>query len=658
MRIINKLSIIITIFTSFSLCIDVLADKKDSSDDKLYKQVFEYIQTKNWKEAEYLAKKINDKVLYKIVLSQEFLDTNYKNTDFKKIINFLKQNPKWPQNASLKIRAEGFIDDCTDKTEIYHWFSKNEPITGYGYKYYALAASQILTDTSKLTPIIKDGWVYGVFNKDEQIDFYKKFKKFLSKDDIIKRIDNLIWKGSNTLAKSIFHLVDGGYSKAFEAQIAFTTNNKDAQKLFKNVQKEYYTSGLVYHYINGIKNEQPKASEIVDLINSVKNYQFHENDFVKIQIYLAREYIENKKFKDAYSVVSNNFATSDSNVSDVEFLSGWLALRFLNKPDLAIEHFKKFNQVVKTPISVSRGLYWLGRAYAKSGKKEEAKKLYAQTANRFGYTFYGQVAAMEIGKTKLNLPSKISDSRSENGVLIKNSDNLKAVDLVNKYAAGTCLVKIYLESVVDTAEEDDVLDTVFATNVSKTHHKVWLSRRALQKHVFIEQYSYPDPYKINHLPVEKPLVYSIVRQESSFEHSVIAPDKGMGLMQLMEPTACDVAKKLAVKCCLKSLTQDPHYNLTLGSNYLAQMLKKYKNSYVLAIAAYNAGPHRVTKWLNLYGDMRKFQDYHDVIDWIESIPFPATRNYVQRVLENVQIYRTILNKDGKFNLKQDLLVAK
>ena len=192
MRIINKLSIIITIFTSFSLCIDVLADKKDSSDDKLYKQVFEYIQTKNWKEAEYLAKKINDKVLYKIVLSQEFLDTNYKNTDFKKIINFLKQNPKWPQNASLKIRAEGFIDDCTDKAEIYHWFSKNEPITGYGYKYYALAASQILTDTSKLTPIIKDGWVYGVFNKDEQIDFYKKFKKFLSKNDIIKRIDNLI----------------------------------------------------------------------------------------------------------------------------------------------------------------------------------------------------------------------------------------------------------------------------------------------------------------------------------------------------------------------------------------------------------------------------------------------------------------------------------
>ena len=175
-------------------------------------------------------------------MSQEFLDSNYKNTDFKKIVNFLKQNPKWPQNALLKTRAEGLINENFDKTEIYHWFSKNPPITGCGYKYYALAASQILTDVNQLTPIIKDGWIYGSFNKDEQIDFYRRFKKFLSKDDIIKRVDNLIWKGSTTLAKILFNLVDAGYTKAFEAQIAFSDNKKDAKKLFRTVPKEYYTS--------------------------------------------------------------------------------------------------------------------------------------------------------------------------------------------------------------------------------------------------------------------------------------------------------------------------------------------------------------------------------------------------------------------------------
>ena len=658
MRNIHRLSIILTILVNFCLCVEVLANKKDSSNDKSYKQVFECIKNKNWKEAEYLAKKINDKTLFKIVLSQEFLDKNYKNTDFKKIVNFLNQNPKWPQNTLLKVRAETLIDDNYNKKEIYQWFSKHPPITSCGYKYYALAASQILTDVNQLIFIIKDGWIYGDFNKDEQIAFYRKFKKFLSKDDIIKRIDNLIWKGSTTLAKSLFNLADSRYKKAFEVQIAFSNKNKDAKKLFRNVPKEYYTSGVVYQYINSRKSELPESNEIVNLINSIKHYQFHENDFVKVQTYIAREYIENKRYKDAYRLASNHFATSPDNVRDIEFLAGWLALRFLNKPDLAIEHFKKFNQVVKTPISVSRGLYWLGRAYAQSGKKEQARKLYEQTAHRFGYTFYGQVATIEIGATKLRLPPRITANHSKNDNLIKNSENLKAANLVSKYAAGSSLVKIYLENLVDSTEKEDVLAIALATKTSQPHHKVWISRRALQKHVFIDHYSYPDPYKIKKIPTEKSLVYSIVRQESSFEKAVIASDNGMGLMQLMKPTACDTAKKLAMKCQLNRLTQDAHYNLTLGSHYLADMIKTHQGSYVLAIAAYNAGPHRVKKWLSLHGDMRKFRNYHQVIDWMESIPFPATRNYVQRVLENLQIYRAILNKNGKFKLKYDLLGTK
>lgn len=654
MRNIYRLSIILTILLQF-LHIEVLANKIDSSNDKLYKEVFEYIRNKNWQKAEDLAKKIHDNTLLKIVLSQEFLDKDYKNTDFGKITNFLKQNPKWPQSTSLKLRAESLIDDNCSKNEVYAWFSKNPPITGSGYKYYALAASRILTDESRLTPIIKDGWIYGNFNKDEQIDFYNRFKKCLSKDDVIKRIDNLIWKGSTTLARNLFNLVDPGYTKAFEAQIAFYDEKKDAKKLFKSVSKEYYTPALVYYYIDSRKTELPESNEVVKLINAVKRYQFHENDFIRVQMYLAREYFENKRYKDAYSLASNNFATSDDNVRDIEFLAGWLALQFLKKPDLAIKHFKNFNQVVKTPISVSRGLYWLGRAYAQSGKKEEAKKLYEQAAHRFGYTFYGQVATMEIGAKKLRLPPKITANHGRNEDLVKNNEILKATNLVTKYSGGSGLAKIYLESLIDTTEEEDVLAIALAIKTSEPHHKVWVSRRALQKHVFIDHYSYPDPYKTEKLATEKSLVYSIIRQESSFEKAVVASDNGMGLMQLMEATACDTAKKLAIKCHLKKLTQDAGYNLKIGSHYLADMIKAHKGSYVLAIAAYNAGPHRVKKWLSLHGDMRKFQNYHQVIDWMESIPFPATRNYVQRVLENLQIYRALFSKNGDFKLKHDLL---
>lgn len=654
MRNICKLSIILVIITNFWGGIHSFANGNTSTHNDSYKQVFDCIQTSNWVDAQNLANKLGDKALLKIVLSQAFLDTSYTKSTFHEIVKFLKENPKWPQNNLLKSRAENLIDDTVSDAEIYNWFKIHRPITGGGYKYYAFAAAQILTDPNKLAPVIKKGWVYGSFSQEQQVDFYKKFKKFLNKNDNIKRIDNLIWKGSTVLAKNSLNLVEAGYKKAFEAHMAFTGMKKEAKQLFRNVPKEYYTPGLVYQYVSAKKNELPKSTEIASLINAVKHYGMHGDDFWKVQCYLAREYIENKRFNDAYIISSIHFAESSANISDAEFLSGWLALRFLNKPQLAIKHFKKFAQVVKTPISISRGMYWLGRAYAKNGQKEEARKLYARAAHQFGYTFYGQVATLEIGANKLRLPPKVTTTHKKD-YNIKNKDILRAANLVSKYGSSS-LAKVYLDDLVNSAEEEqEILAIALATKTPNVHHKVWLSRTAMQKHVFLDHYSFPDPYKIDHLPTEKALTYSIIRQESSFEKSVIAPDKGMGLMQLMEPTACDTAKKLAIKCNLKNLTNDAYYNLTLGSHYLADMLQQHKNYYVLAIAAYNAGPHRVKKWLDLYGDLREFKDFHQAIDWIESIPFSVTRNYVQRVLENLQIYRAILYKDGKFKLKQDLL---
>ena len=161
-------------------------------------------------------------------------------------------------------------------------------------------------------------------------------------------------------------------------------------------------------------NKQYKKAENNSEFKAVhNNSDARQDDFWKIQCYLAREYIENKRFNDAYIVASVHFAESSANISDAEFLSGWLALRFLNKPQLAIKHFKKFAQVVKTPISISRGMYWLGRAYAKNGQQEEARKLYERAAHQFGYTFYGQVATLEIGANKLRLPPKVTSTHKK-----------------------------------------------------------------------------------------------------------------------------------------------------------------------------------------------------------------------------------------------------
>ena len=646
MRILFRLSIILIIS---SIASNVFAG------DKSYKQAFDYIKKNNWTNAESLAKQLQDRALLKIVLSQKFLDSSNKATTFNDITSFLKKNPKWPQNDALKCRAEGLIDDSTDKTQIYNWFKNNPPKTGNGHKYYALAASQIIKDQTALTPIIKNGWIYGSFGKDEQASYYNKFKKYLTLADNVNRVDNLLWKGSISSAKSSLNLVNAGYKKAFEAQIAFLDFKHDAKKLFKTIPKEYYTSGLVYQYISSRKSDLPPVKEIVGVIKQINHTKGHEGDFWKVQNYLAREYIQNKQFNDAYIIASNHFAVSPANVSDAEFLSGWLALRFLKKPNLAIKHFEKFSKVVKSPMSISRGLYWLGRAHDASGNSAEAKKLYSHAAHKFGHTFYGQVATMELGEKKLRLPPKVTLANHRTDEYTKNNDILKAANLVSKYG-GNVLARTYLDALVNSCDEEaEILAIALQMQHSKLHHRVWMSKGAIRKNVFIDHLSYPTPYKVQHLPTEEALTYSIIRQETVFDQFAISTANAMGLMQLIKPTACETAKKINIKCDIGGLTKDPNYNVTLGSHHLARTIKSYENSYILAIAAYNAGPGNINKWLKLYGDPRNYKDPHKVIDWIEILPFAETRDYAQRVLENVQIYRSLNNKDGKFKLRQDLM---
>lgn len=622
-----------------------------------YKQTFEYIKKRNWLNAENLAKQSKDRALLEVVLSQKFLDSNYPNTTFSQIADFLDKNPKWPQNEALKVRAECLLDGSSQKSQVYAWFKRNKPKTGSGHKYYALAAAEVVKDQAALTPIIKNGWIYGSFGKEEQDKYYNKFKKYLNVQDNVNRVDNMIWKGSTTAAKSAFNLVSPAYRKSFEAQIAIINMKGDYYKLFKAVPKEYYTQGLVFQYINSRKSDLPNAKEIVSMVNLIRHNKGHEDDFWKVQCYLVREYIQNKRFKDAYMVASNHFAISPANVSEAEFLSGWLALRFLNQPDVAIKHFKKLQEVVKTPISLARGLYWLGRAHAAKGQNKEAKQYYQHAAHKFGYTYYGQVATMELGEKKLRLPPKVTLANHRNDAHTKNNDILRATKLVSKYGSNG-MAQTYLTALVNSTElEEEILAIALEMQDIRLHHRVWMSKNATQKHVFIDHLSYPTPYKVQALPLEEALTYSIIRQESVFDQHAKSSANAMGLMQLIKPTACETAKKLDMKCDVSGLTQDPKYNITLGTHNLAKTIANYRNAYILAIASYNAGPGRVNEWLKLYGDPRILKDVHKVLDWIEILPFKETRDYVQRVLENLQIYRTIINKDGKFMLREDLLGA-
>ena len=652
MRILSYLSIILMIFlTSFN------CQAKGNNTSKL----FSLIKQKKWQSSYNLASKIGDPVLKKIVLSQQYLDRRHKGNSFEKITKFLKENPRWPQNYILKLRAESLLNSGTAKKHIVEWFNKNKPVTGKGYKYYALAAASVVKDPKKLSSIIKSGWHFGNFTNSEQKSYHKRFRKYLTSDDHVKKIDNHLWEKEITAAKNSLNYVDGGYKKSFNAQIALIQKHKNARRLFKRVPKKYYTSGLIYRYLWSRKSDLPSGSEVASLSRIASVDKDRADSFWKVQAYLAREFIEKKKYRDAYKASSSHFATSASCKSEAEYLSGWLALNFLRKPDLALGHFRSFNRVVKTPISKSRGIYWLARAHEYKRDSQKSQKLYYLAATKYPYTFYGQMAAVELNQRKMVMPDAINIAKYSQDInsYIKNNEIARAAQIVSKYGSNA-LSQIYIKATVkQTKNTSDVYGVIGAIAKSNNvHHTTWAAKSAMQKHVLMKSQAFPTPYKLSKLPVETPLTYSIIRQESVFDQHAISSAQARGLMQLIKPTACDTAKLVGVRCRISKLTTDPNYNIKLGSNYINQMIDDYDGSYILAIASYNGGPHNVDKWLKIFGDPRRLKDHREVLNWLEHIPFYETRNYVQRVLENLQIYRSIIEKDDKFKLSDDLLKTK
>lgn len=655
-RILLNLSIILMLFWNN---IDSYAARKKANDDDPKAKIFALMKQKKWPEANKLANKLANKskesTLKKIVLSQQFLDTKYKNNSFEKITAFLRENPEWPQNYSLRLQAEKLINSNTKKAEIIKWFNKNKPLTGKGYIEYALAAPGQITDKTKRTKIIKDGWHYGDFTREEQKSYYKKFKQYLDHADHVKKIDNHLWKKEITKAKNILYIVNDGYKKSFEAQIALIQNKKNARKLFKKIAQKYYTSGLIYHYLCSRKQDIPSGAEIAKLSRIAAKYPERADSIWKVQNYLTRELLEKKKYRDAYKAASAHFCTNPVNKSEAESLLGWIALNYLKKPDLALTHFRNFNRIVKTPISKSRGIYWLARTHEQKKNTEKAQKLYNLAATKYPYTFYGQLSAIELGHNRITLPNDIVHNNENITSYLKNSEITRAAQIVAKYGSNN-LAQIYITTAVRKAKNtNDIYAVIGAVaKLDNIHHTVWAAKNAIHKHVFVTNHAFPTPYMLKNLPIETPLTYSIIRQESVFDQFAMSNANAMGLMQLIKPTACETAQILQMRCRVSSLTGDPKYNIKLGSNHLNRMIDEYDGSYILAIASYNGGPHNVNKWLKRFGDPRKLQNHRDVINWLEHIPFYETRNYVQRVLENLQIYRSILNRDSKLRLSDDL----
>jgi soluble lytic murein transglycosylase len=360
---------------------------------------------------------------------------------------------------------------------------------------------------------------------------------------------------------------------------------------------------------------------------------------------LTRSLIYKKKYAKAYKVSSNHSLSKGPEYADSEWLSGWIALTFLDDPNMALLHFKNFYNNVGYPISLSRGAYWIGKTY-KSMKNKQKSDEWFNEASKYVYTYYGQLAFFETNPGEafsLLEQDKVSEK-------FKNEFNknpiIKSVLLLNelnksKYA------KDFLKhlAILNIENGSEILAGKLAIKIGRYDYSIQIAKQASYEKRFHNEINYPvikTSEVVNKKKMPKSeLILAVIRQESEFDQKAHSYAGARGMMQLMTYTAKLIAKQAKLPYSKNRLKSDPTYNIKLGSYYLAGLLEEYEGSYPFALAAYNAGPKRVKYWKKINGNPQKGNI--DYINWIELIKFKETRNYVQRVLENVNVYKYILS---------------
>ncbi len=602
----------------------------------------------NWKNAITLAKKTRNKDIYNFIKWRHLL-TNRNNASYYEYQLFIDENPNYPRIGRVKYLSEHKLStDKISPKKIIKKFSVEPPLSGYGEM--ILGESFIsIGENAKGINLIKKGFEKAELSKSELRFFRKKYKKYLNNDDYIKRAKYLAWENKYWDLKRMLRYLPKDEQLLYTARQLLMSKSYGVDNAIAKVPSRFKNdSGLNYDRLKWRRKRGRVESslEILLKIPNNKIYLVRPEKWWKEREIIGRSLIYKKKYEVAYKVVSNHSMVEGPEFAAAEWMSGWIALSFLDDPILAVEHFENFYNTVSYPISLSRGAYWLGRSYEKLNNKTLMEKWYKE-ASKYLTTYYGQLAFLKISPEEnfeLDLEQVVDKNYkkefSEKGLV-------KIVYLLNELNKDKYTKHILRHIALDNLEKgSEILAANLATDISRYDFAIQISKLASYEKRFLNNYNYPiigTPKIINGRKIpETAFILSIIRQESEFDTSANSSAGAKGMMQLMTYTAKIVAKQAKLPYSKSRLTTDPEYNINLGSHYIAGLILEYDGAYPFAIAAYNAGPKRVRYWKKLNKNPQKKQI--DYVDWIELIKFKETRNYVQRVLENYNVYRFILEK--------------
>lgn len=624
-------------------------------------QAYTLADKSQWDAARGLAAGASNPIVNRLV-EWRYVGNAGSGADFATITRFLAAHPDWPNARGIQARAEAAMPaGAMDPGQVIAWFAGKQPVAGDGMVKLgdALVRSG---ERARGEALIRRGWVTADPAGDALTILFERHGGLLTQADHEARLSYLLWMRKYPQAQAMYGRVSPGAAAAATARIRLQSSARDADAAYAAVPSSHRAdAGLLFDRARWLRRRDREAEAAGVLIQAGGRLGGPAPDadaWWDERNVLARKALESGRVSEAYALAAGHRILPEDNLVDFaegEFLAGWIALQFQNRPDTALGHFKRLRQGVTAPISAARAHYWAGRAHAKAGRTAEARAEYQQ-AGQWPLTYYGLLALQETAqRVRLQVPPGFKPGdRSAFGErpLIAG---MRALADLGEQGRVRAFVLAAAEAMTDGQDYANLVAAV--RDLGEVSMALRVAKRALQKNIPVFDLAYPTmqtpPFAGSGQPPETALILGLTRQESEFDPAALSNANAHGLMQLIPSTAKMTATRHGIAYGGRADLFNPTTNMRLGAAHMADLISSFGGSYVMAIGAYNAGSGRIGEWTGRFGDPRN--PSVDPVDWVERVPFSETRNYIQRVLENTAIYRAILNgREAPVNLAQDL----
>ncbi|MGX4804291.1 lytic transglycosylase domain-containing protein [Bradyrhizobium guangdongense] len=631
----------------------IAATSSTSQADKdTLENVIELVRKRKPADATSYADSISDPVARKLA-EWIILRSEDNGASVERYRAFLSANPSWPSQTFLRRRLEAAMwDDRRDDSVAWSWFENESPVSAKGR--FALAKAMLARgDRANAERLVREAWRSDPMSEETENNALDQFGALLTPGDQKARMDTLLYGSEHEAALRAAKRLGAGYVALAKARIASFRKAPNTRALLEQVPGELHSDpGFIFSKIQLLRREEkfPEAAQLMLSAPKDPNRLYNLDEWWIERRLLARKMIDTEDFRSAYLIARDAALPSrDIYKTEQEFTAGWIALRFLNDPAAAAQHFARIGVGSVNPTTLARAGYWQGRAAEAAGRQQEARNAYARAAEQ-STSYYGQLARAKLGLPQIELNSQPRSRGAERLEIVRAAHLLYELDER----------ELAVPMLADMGENGDPEALAglgeLTQRYSDARGMLLVGKAALNRGLPFDFYAYP----VNGIPqfsqigpeVERSIVYAIARQESAFNPAVVSPAQAYGLMQVTPDAARYVCKRHGATYDLSRLKNDSSYNATLGAAELGGLLEDYRGSYIMTFAAYNAGRGSVKKWIDRYGDPR--DPKVDAVDWVELIPFSETRNYVQRIMENLQVYRARFGGGTRLQIEADL----